>query len=179
MKLSDETHSLQLNQYLFLKNCLLKRQIHRNLIVSRGKKNRDLERGREGRLTRWWKWEAWEWEVKKKERVRKRERERRMAEANSLNLNTFPIRCPWKFAIFAKLSFFCFALMCGSLRYLIIELCGKCEVRFVIWDCDWDFYFILVFAIALALWVWWWVSHSYLWEREWENVRERLLLIII
>ena len=60
IKPSDETHSLQLNQYLFLKNCLLKRQIHRNLIVSRGKKNRDLERGREGRLTRWWKWEAWE-----------------------------------------------------------------------------------------------------------------------
>ena len=47
MKLSDETHSLQLNQYLFLKNCLLKRQIHRNLIVSREKKKtRSRERER-------------------------------------------------------------------------------------------------------------------------------------
>ena len=60
IKPSDETHSLQLNQYLFLKNCLLKRQIHRNLIVSREKKSRSREREREGRLTRWWKWEAWE-----------------------------------------------------------------------------------------------------------------------
>ena len=62
--------------------------------------------------------------------------------------------------------------MCGSLRYLIIELCGKCEVRFEIWDCDWDFYFSVCYCSrTLSLMM----SVPFVSLRERMRERERLL----
>ena len=61
MKLSDENHSLQLNQYFKNNNLLAKKTNTEKSDCFSGKNKRKLRaRESEGRLTRWWRWEAWE-----------------------------------------------------------------------------------------------------------------------